>query len=476
MALRFCFILLIFFSSGLWGEEKTALIVGDAGKKAVVVGDNEKNSLIVCDNGLEMFGWDLEFLSHAEHSVEALVCFFGGSTARTLLAAMEKRIEEVAALQVYLLASPVMMAQEDWITLNRLKSRFPKNFHVQLSTQVLKIFPDVATIDNHVKLFIVDEHYFSAGGTNFEEAHCSNGTFTPDREKRENVQGDSFLPAGMRDQDVVGRGPLAKELRYAFFQYFSLWEDYNRTKRLREDPHHFSNNAHYFPLIGPSLWVDSFENFERKIELERDALHCIFGGPHQKSNAITEEYVRLIRLAKEEILISHLYFFPAEPIFQALLEAVNRGVKVTILTNGLDEHSCEGAKLFAWANRLSYVPLFYGRTFHIWDYYKISQLPLTSCEIYEYAIPNVVLHKKTMLVDRKYFLVGSYNLGTKSAMGDYELVLSINSPDVAEAIFQIHLIDRSHSRRVAPDKAVQWYFDPLISSWGELQKRFGGLL
>lgn len=437
----------------------------------------EKNKLIVCENGLEMLDWDLEFLSQAQHSVEALVCFFGGSPAQRLLKAIETRLEEVPDLQVHLLASPVFLLTADWSLLEHLQQRFPSHFHIEFHTQIVKLLPDMTTIDNHVKLFIVDETYYSAGGTNCEEHHCSEGTYPPPKKTTSELTTDILFPAGMRDQDIVGKGPLAAQLRTFFFQLYALWGDYNKTKYLQEDPNLFNQNIHYFDVTGQQPYVERFEHSDRIRELGEKSIRVILGGPQQAtSNAVTQEYIRLIQNAQEEIILSHLYFFPTASIFQALLDAVNRGVKLTLITNGLGDGSCEGAKLFAWANRMSYVPMFYGATFYFWDAWKAQGRTVRNTTIYEYNVPDVLLHKKTMLVDHRYFVVGSYNLGMKSDHGDYELILVIDSEKVAEDVLQIHKVDVEHSRQVSLQEACSWYFHPFISYWGELQRRFNGFM
>lgn len=434
----------------------------------------EKNKIIVCDNGLEKFHWDLEFLSQAQHSVEALVCFFGGSTACTLLEAIAARMQEVPSLQVHLLASPTMITHQNWKMIDSLRTRFPGNFHIEFSTQIAKLLPDITSIDNHVKLFVVDETYFSGGGTNCEEHHCSDGTYTPIRKKNVELPTDPMLPAGMRDQDIVGIGPLATTLRNLFFQLYALWKEYGETHCLLEDPAQF-----YLPDPVEQreyLCVDRFEQSDRIREIDSENIRIVVAGPHQSSNVITQEYVHLIESAQEEIILSHLYFFPVQPIFDALMQAVNRGVKLTLITNGLEADSCSAANFFVWANRISYLPMFYGETFHFWDAIKVASLPAKNTTIYEYSVPDVMLHKKTMLVDRRHFVVGSYNLGMKSAYGDYELILVIDSTEVAEDVLEVHRVDLAHSRQVTVQEAYKWYFHPLISYWGELQRRFNGLI
>jgi phosphatidylserine/phosphatidylglycerophosphate/cardiolipin synthase-like enzyme len=438
-------------------------------------GEEGNNKIIVCDNGLEMFQWDLDFLSHAQESVEVIACFFGGKTACDLIEAIKARLQQVPTLQVHLLASPILMKEKEWSMIHELQERYPDNFHLELSTQVASLSPDLLTIDNHVKVFIVDETYFSAGGTNLEEKHCSEGTYTPDRETgEEQTEVDELLPAGMRDQDIVGKGPLARELRKAFFQLYSVWENYNQTQLLEKDLKIFENK-HYFEVTN-NCFVERFETATEAREVSPQQIKCVIGGPHQPVNAITQEYIRLIGNAKQEIILAHLYFLPVYPIFQALMEAANRGVKLTIVTNGISEFSPISIHFFGWGNRLSYLPMFYGNTYHFWDATYVASLPVKNTHIYEYSLPDMLLHKKMMLIDGKIFVVGSYNMSLKSACGDYELIIVLDSEEIAHDAMKVHQTDLKHSIKVLPQQAFDWYFDPVTSYLGELQKKFSGIL
>lgn len=435
----------------------------------------EQNKIIVCDNGLEMFHWDLAFLKEATQSVEVIPCFFGGELARTLLKALEARIEEVPELQVYLLASPTLLEPEDWSLVYHLEEKFPDNFHMEFAVQVAKLIPDLMTIDNHVKMFVVDEKYFSTGGTNLNDKFCGEGTFNPKEGEEDTNETEALFPKAMRDQDVVGSGPLAKELRHCFYTLYSLWEHYNKTQLLREDPEDFTHNPHYLPVFA-TPFVEKFDHSERVRILEEGQIKIVLGGPHQRKNAITEEYIRLIQGAKEEIILEHLYFLPIDSVLQALMDAVNRGVKLTLVTNALSDFGTDGTHLFCWGNRMSYVPIFYGSTYHFWDFWWVATLPVKNTEIFEYHIERVWLHKKVMLVDGKTAVIGSYNLGIKSAYGDYELILVIDSEEVVHDVRKVFEKDLTYSRKITPEQACSWYFNPWISYFGELQKRFSGIL
>src|SRR5207253_2402027 len=133
--------------------------------------------------------------------------------------------------------------------------------------------------------------------------------------------------------------------------------DYNQTGLLKRDPEYFKDKTHYFSLIDQAH-VERFDTSERRRTIYPSQIKKIVGGPHQEINEITNAYVRLINEAQNEIIIGNLYFSPVDSVFKALLDAINRGVKLTVLTNGVSDIAPEYTKFFCWANRMTYVPAF----------------------------------------------------------------------------------------------------------------------
>jgi len=442
---------------------------------SVCVQAEENNSVIMTDNGLEMFHWDLDFIRSAQESIEALPAFFGGEIARQLLTTIENRLEQVPGLKAYILTTPTLLEEEDWKIIERMLSRFPTRFFIEHASTITLIWPDVIGVDNHIKMMVVDEKYFSMGGTNLDETQVSEGTWTPQKNNNKISVISDNLPAGARDQDVVGSGPLATHLRQIFFKVYALWEHYNKTGFLEKDPETFKDKTRYYAVTSQGH-VERFARANNKRTIKPSQAKIFLSGPHQKCNEITQEYERLLQEAKEEIIISNLYFCPVASIFNALLEAVNRGVKLTVLTNGINDVSAQYTKFFCWANRSNYVPVLYGDTFHFWDAWSLADQPLKNTRIYEYHVKDILLHKKIMIIDGKKSIVGSYNLGTRSDMGDYEIILSIDSPEVAADMKRIHEKDLKYSREISDAEARRWYFDPVYAFLGEAQKRFHGLL
>lgn len=433
------------------------------------------NALFVCENSLEMLEWDLKLIEQAESSLEISLSYCGGKTLKRVLDAVENRMRACPQLKVHLLAIPTFFSPEEKNRFQCLQNHFKDRLKYQLTTTVICNYPDLTAIDNHIKMMVVDEYYFSLGGTNLEDVLCSDGSFTPPRDVQREQSGVICLPgngpAGSRDQDVVGRGPLAKELRLLFFKLYAQWELYLvQNGPFIKDLDHFANKTAYFP---PSTIVNKLEAFENHKDLiEAQDAKILVSGPMHQPNKITAEYQRLIEEAKSEVVIGNLYFAPAKPLLQTCLKAVQRGVRLDLITNGVGEKAPEYTKFFAWAHRIHYVPLLYGKSFHCYEYWTANNSPLTRARIYEYDVLDVLYHKKVMVVDGTQSVVGSYNLGYRSDSGDYEIVLVINSPKIAEKFLNVLNRDKSLSRLISHHEALTWYFDPVISYIGTLQTKF----
>lgn len=426
------------------------------------------DEIIICENGTEMLHWNHAFLEKAEQSIEFSACFLGGDVCQGLLSAMERQLEAKPELQIHILTTPILMEKRDEALVERLRARFPERFHLVHAYNILTMEP-VGSIDNHMKLFVVDEKYYSMGGSNFDDIAISEGTTDIDAAPHcKNVP--VVLPSGSRDQDLVGRGEKAKQLRSIFYKMYAIWERFNQEDRLEElDPERYE--THWFP-VASDIFVESFELAE-KIPLEAEQFEIIMGGPHQETNAITNAYVRLLQEARSSVWIANLYYNPAKPIFDLIK---NPHVSYKIVTNGVRDRSPKCNQMYCWAHRVNYVPTFYGRGYHFWEKKKCEKAPLHSVELYEYDVKNVVLHKKAMLVDDAIAVIGSYNLGTKSDTCDYELIAVIRSKEAAQALKKVLERDFEHSAKISPEEARRWYFDLHTAYLGELQKDFNGFV
>ncbi|MCH9609347.1 MAG: Cardiolipin synthase [Chlamydiales bacterium] len=438
----------------------------------VLKGEDVK--IIACDNSLEMVDWGLEFIQHAEQSIDFAACFFGGEVLQTYLKSIEEQMRKHPKLKVNILMMPTFLEPRDKEFLFRLEREFTRQLHVTQTSSVIHVGKELFAIDNHVKMLVVDETYFTMGGTNLDDALCAEGTFPKERRKKEVLIGDK-LPSGARDQDVVGRSALiAKEMRQKFHKLTTVWDEYNKYKRFAStNPDDFEGKTRYEEIDkGRRPFVEKFECADEPITIDSSQIKMILSGSMHNPNWITQEYCHLIENAKKEIVIGNLHFAPAEPMMDKLINASKRGVKTTVITNGIHDRAPSCNAYMSWPNRMNYLPLLYGKKFSFWEKSRCKNTPKCDAHFYEYYVKDILYHKKVMVVDRRYFVIGSYNLGLRSDQADYEYVFVIDSPQVAEEALKVLDKDIKFSLPVSEKKIQEWYFKPMISYQAEVQKQF----
>jgi cardiolipin synthase len=109
-------------------------------------------------------------------------------------------------------------------------------------------------------------------------------------------------------------------------------------------------------------------------------------------HAIEDAYLQAIDGARGEILIANAYFFPGRRFRQALIDAAGRGVRVTLLLQGVADHPLQ-----RYATRALY-PYFMKNGIRLFEY-QLSQL-----------------HAKVAVVDGHWATVGSSNIDAFSLL------------------------------------------------------------
>lgn len=140
--------------------------------------------------------------------------------------------------------------------------------------------------------------------------------------------------------------------------------------------------------------------------------------------AIRSVYLKALRVARREILITNAYFVPDRGIRRALAAAIERGVSVKILVPGRSDVAS------AWHA---------GR-------YRYDYLLRHGVKLYEWMGP--ILHAKTVVIDRAWCAVGSYNLDHRSLLHNLEVNLHILDTVIAEQLAFQFTLDLEHAREI----------------------------
>ena len=289
----------------------------------------------------------------------------------------------------------------------------------------------------HNKTFTVDGKIVITGGRNIADEY-----FDYDHEYN------------FRDRDVLLIGGVTKNIQSSFDLF---WEnglchsvkslvdttlyDYTKANRFDNLHQYACDSINFWPQVrkqiknipmafeniqksGKLQWVDSVV-FVSDLPGKNDGTHGLSGG-----GMSTSALINLVKQAKESITIQSPYLITTDLGKNLFKEAVKRGVKVKILTNSLA--STDNLEAFNGYQR------------------DRKELLETGARIYEFKPDAIVrykrmtgalqkkmnhtpifgLHAKSMVIDGKITVIGTFNLDPRSANLNTECVTIIYSDKI----------------------------------------------
>ncbi len=129
-------------------------------------------------------------------------------------------------------------------------------------------------------------------------------------------------------------------------------------------------------------------------------------------NQVSKSYLRLLRNAESHVVILCSYFLPGKVIRRNIVQAIKRGVTVSVIAAGSSD-----VMLAKHAER--------------WLY---DWLLRNGVKLYEYQ--KNVLHGKLAVCDDKWMTIGSYNINDISAYASVELNLDVYHAGFAKEVRQ----------------------------------------
>ena len=293
----------------------------------------------------------------------------------------------------------------------------------------------------HNKTFIVDGKLVITGGRNIADEYF-----------------DYNSEYNFRDRDVLLLGKAVNSVERSFEEFwdnelsvpvssivaedeqvtnqsdtFNRLHEYacnpeNFWPQIRNEIDHLTDAFHIIQNSGKLIWVDSV-NFISDVPGKNDGSDGLEGG-----GVSTDALVQLVKQAKVSLDIQSPYLIAGETGIKLFKEAVDRGVQIRILTNSLA--STDNVEAFSGFQREREKLLNAGvRIFEFKpdaaERYRIMTGALQK-EI-EYA-PIFGLHAKSMVVDGKIAVIGTFNLDPRSANLNTECFAVIHSERIAQNV------------------------------------------
>lgn len=434
--------------------------------------------------------WRNRLIEAAEENIVISGNYCGGQAFLKTLDLIEEQLSKKDRLKVVIISSPRFLSKELLEKIDDLSTKFKGRFELIQSPDIWHISPGIKKTTNHTKCTVIDYgKYFILGGSGIKDNFAGTGledvtkeqflgeqnvTSRKTKEKAQSEDGPlSWLLGEFRDMDFVFRSheneenPVGMRVYQQMLLLSYRWQQYHQfiQKAAHETPKPPFNIDQLRAFNGqnpldvaeddsvtvkllktsiPSLeslktTVDSFDQSSKK---SSDVQFQVFSsGPEQNRSEWVKELLKLIRTAKKEIVINHMYFHPTPEVMKALIDAANRGVKIKIITCGPYAGSPKSHYGFGPRNKHNYV-------------YLKSSLPDSqrkNIEVYKFKQKNIGSHKKAIVIDQEYVIAGSSNFGYKSltTSSDHELNFIAKSKAFAEQTLEVFAVDIAHSTKTS---------------------------
>lgn len=306
--------------------------------------------------------------------------------------------------------------------------------------QTLKnIFGDFASVNQrmHNKLFIADGRVAITGGRNMGNEYF-----------------DLARSNNFRDRDVL---LIEGEVADASASFAAFWEhplarpiEELLDPRTRHAPeavwermHQFAcNPSNFLPTLRARVnavptslrtrVADGLMHAPSRVEYVSDAPGKNPTGTLGGGGASTDALIALVNQASESIVIQTPYLVTTERGEAVFRAAVERGVSVRILTNSLA--ATDSLVAFSGYKRRRNGLLNAGVELYESKPQMAVQAELMNGPLEPRYRGSMALHAKSMVIDRRIAVVGSFNLDPRSANLNTESVTIIHSPEVAHRL------------------------------------------
>jgi len=427
--------------------------------------------LAVLANGEDSLAVRLELLKSAQKSIRIQALVFKGDESGLRVAEILKQ-KKAAGLDVRIIVDAFSnpWLQTQWMYFDLKQHGIEVEGYEAMALQWLNEVPvphltphfDPQQPDKrfHEKMWIVDGETDAAvavtGGLNIGNEYFRANPEDP---------GSTW-----RDQDVVVRGAIVRDLVVAFDRNFDYFVGVKKSRGIFNTNLYWDATRHVLDKTGkvpvrfttnPGVVAHVAEIEARQPMLEYAGATCRFfqSRPRLRESYIQQAYVKLIERARSEVLIANAYFVPTATIKLALQDAAKRCVAVRLISNSPETNDLPEISLV-------------GRG-HYKDLLAVNETPeVAACNsadkglrIWEWVGQSATeaerrqgtMHSKYAVIDGRRSLVGSYNLDPRSEKLNSETAMVFEQPELSgrlrDAFFNN---DLSYSREVTAAQAAEF--------------------
>ena len=279
-----------------------------------------------------------------------------------------------------------------------------------------------------------------------------------------------------RDIDVMGVGPVARQTSDVFDLFWnSGWVIHpDQTTRDKADAAapsqrvamekelRRSEELERFSLT-PQNWESEFSALSATLHLGSSEVLSDRPGPDGISNDLYEWITNTIPKVKTELLVTNAYLIPDTRGVNMLTDLNEKGVNIKIHTNSLASQDVPAVNSHykTWRS-----PLLHAGA-GLYEARQDAEIKVSVVDTPPISAKYMGLHSKSMVIDRRFAIIGSANLDPRSAFLNSEMIAVIDSEGLAEELAKAILRDMAPSNswevRLDDDGKLQWQNDVEIT-------------
>ena len=425
----------------------------------------------VLQGGEDSFAVRLETLRNAQKSIRIQALVFKGDETGLRVAEILKQ-KKAAGLDVRVIVDAFSnpWLQTQWMFFDLKQNGVEVEGYEAMALQWLNEVPipaltphtDPDALDKrfHEKMWIIDGETDRAiavtGGLNIGNEYFRAAPDDPN--------------ATWRDQDVVLRGAIVRDLVTAFDRNFDYFVSVKKSRGIFNTNLYWDATRKVLDKTGklpisyttdPAIVANVALLEARQPPLNFQGATCRFlqNRPRLQETYIQQAYIKLIERARSEVLIANAYFVPTPSMSQALTDAAKRCASVRLISNSPETNDLPEISLV-------------GRG-HYKDLLAVNESPeVKACgnpdagiQIWEWVgqAPDEAtrrqgtMHSKFAVIDGERALVGSYNLDPRSERLNSETAVVFLQPDLSQRLRRRYMEDHlKFGRQVTPEQAAQF--------------------
>ena len=457
--------------------------VGHEGLFEVHPKDSTKISLL--KNGDESFSARVQILENAKTSVRIQALMFSGDESGLYIAEILKQ-KKAAGLDVRVIVDAVsnLGLQTQWMYFDLKQHGIEVQGYESLYLEWLNEVPipllspvrdpESPNSRYHEKMWIIDGETENGvaivGGLNI-----ANEYFRVDPSDPGNY---------WRDQDIIVKGSIVNDMVTAFERNFAHFKGIKESRGVLNTDFYWDATRKVLEKTGPLpiYYSTDSELVERVNSMAKATPELKYVNARSRffqnrarlqESYINQAYIKLFEMAEQEVIICNAYFIPSAELILAARNAARRGVRVIILTNSPDTNDLPELSMVGRSYYKSILAINgeeavqkSGGSIQIWEWYGWHFNADHQTE--------GTIHAKYAVFDRRFALVGSYNLDPRSENLNSETAVVFESTGLSEELARIfYNNDLAFSRIVSPQEAEE-YNEPTDALY-RLRKDFGSI-